>query len=293
MRPKVTIGIIAFNAEKIISSAIESVAMQDYDHRLMELILVDDGSKDNTLQVMKAYASKIDISTQVFSGEWRGIGYARNKVVENANGIYILWLDADEVIESDFVRKQTTLLELNPRAGIAKAQLRVWPDENMIQVLDGLPAIADLSFRDGRKPAKMPGTGGAIYRLAAIKQVGGFNEMLKGVGEDIEAAYRITQKGWSIVIGNAVYYEIRGGLTTWRAALARGVKRGRDSKALNRETTKVFSIYAMNPLASFVVSLRWAVLGYKATKRKVAFLLPVFYTAQMVAWLYGFGKKAE
>lgn len=288
MRPTVTIGVCARNAEKLLPSALESALAQDYPHEALEIVMVDDGSGDGTLNIMKAYAAKTDIEAHIFSGEWKGIGFARNVVLNNAHGKYIVWLDSDQTIEKSFVRKQVTLMEKYPKAGIALACLRIMPHEHAVLALDLIPDVVSYSRQDWVKPSKLPGTCGAMYRVAAARAVGGFDEEISGVGEDIDIARRIREAGWTIIQGNAVFYESHGSLTTWRSLWARYVHRGQCSRRLYSRRRIPISLYRMNPVSSFIVALTYIVAGYKLTKRKIVFLIPFHYPMKMLAWFYGF-----
>jgi glycosyltransferase involved in cell wall biosynthesis len=290
MKPKVTIGICARNCQSIIGSAIESVVKQDFPHQLMEIIFVDDGSEDGTLKIMQDYASKIDITSRIYSGEWRGLGKARNTIINNALGDYIIWVDADEILEKDFVRIQFDLIEKNPKAGIATAKVLILPRENLVLTLDLIPPVVEYSTINWEKSSKLPGTGGATYRVTAARQVGGFDEMIRGAGEDIDIARRIRQAGWSIIRGNAKFYEAHGQLATWKTLWKRYYNLGLQNRQVGRKTESLISIYRINPFASFVAGLIYAILGYKITKLKVAIIVPLHYTLKMTAWFYGFMK---
>lgn len=291
LKPKVTIGICGKNCADIIGLAVESAVQQDFPHKLMEIIFVDDGSEDNTLKVMRDYASKIDIATKIFSSGWNGLGKSRNTVINNAKGDYIIWLDHDETLEKGFVHKQVNLMEQNPKAGIVTAKLGILPRENLVLTLDLLPSVVEYSCQDWKKPSKLPGTGGATYRLKTAKEVGGFNENIKGNGEDIDMASRVKQAGWLILRGNAIFYERHGKMATWKNLLKRNFNQGIQSRRLYLKTNKFYSIYRMNPIASFVAGLNYTVFSYRITKQKVAFLLPFHFTLKMMAWFYGFTRK--
>ena len=283
-----TIGICARNSENIILEAINSVVQQDFDHKLIEIVFVDDGSRDNTLQIVKDAFLKIDFPATIFYGGWRGIGKARNTIVQNAKGDYIIWLDSDEVLEKDFVRRQTNLMELNPKAAIATAHMKFPAMKNRVLTLEHIPYIVENRFRDWKDPSKLPGTGGTTYRLKAIKEAGGFDENLQGSCEDIDAAYRMTQAGWSIIRGNSYFEESHEGLSTFGALWRRSLKRGETSRRVYDKNTAFFSVYRMNPLAGFVAGIRYGVIGYLLTKKKVSFLLPFFYAFKSTAWFLGF-----
>jgi glycosyltransferase involved in cell wall biosynthesis len=291
MKPKVTIGVCARNSEKTIQQAIDSAAAQDYDHKLMEMIFVDDGSTDLTLKMMQASISKVDFHVQIFTGEWRGIAKGRNTVVENAKGDYIIWLDSDEVLVKDFVRKQVQLMDLNPQAAIATGRMGIQPDMSLMLQLDLLPYISEYLTKDWRDPSKLPGTGATTFRLSAIKGVGGFNSTLSGACEDIEVAYRMTQAGWSVVRGDSCFYETHENMITIKELWKRSVRRGIHSRELHCKSPLFFSFYTMNPVASFVAGIRYSFLSFLVTKKKISFLLTFYFPFKMTAWYYGFTKR--
>ena len=212
-------------------------------------------------------------------------------MVENAEGDYIVWLDSDEIIEKDFVRKQVHLMDLNPSAGIVMGKLGILPNANILLILDHLPYIGAFSTRDCNSPSKLPGTGGTTYRRSAVKEVGGFNEEFQGACEDTEVAFRMTNAGWLVICGEGLFYESHGQMTTLSTSWKRSVKRGISSRKLYNKNNIFFSFYRINPFASFLVSFRYAVLGYLATKRKISFLLPFYYTFKNTAWFIGFTRS--
>lgn len=290
MKFKVTIGICGRNCQDIVEFALESVTMQDFSHELMEIVFVDDGSGDNTLKTVKEYLSRIDISSRVFSDKWQGLGKARNKIISNALGEYIIWVDSDEILTKDFVRKQVTIMEGNPKAGIVSGRLGILQDENLMLTLELIPGVVEYSLQDWKGPAKFPGTGGATYRVVAARQVGGFAEEISGIGEDIEIASRIRDAGWQILRGEGVFYEKHGKISNWVNQLRRIVNQGVQSRQLYRKTDRFYSLLKMNPFASSITGIRYAVKGYRVTRRKIVFLLPPHYSVKMLAWFYGFSK---
>jgi glycosyltransferase involved in cell wall biosynthesis len=290
MKPKVTIGICVKNGEETIASALESITAQSYPHQLIEILLVDDGSEDNTLKVVKQCLSTTDILSQVFSDSWRGLGKARNIVIREASGNYIIWVDADEILANDFVARQVDMIENNPKAGVVSGRLSILEHENVILALDLIPNVVEYSRQDWKSAAKLPGTGGTTYRVAAARQVGGFDEELSGLGEDIEIASRMREAGWQVIRGEGVFYEKHGNLTTWMNLLKRSVSQGVQSRRLYRKTDQFYSLLKMNPLASALAGVLYAVQGYKVTRRKVVLLLPPHFCIKMLAWFYGFCK---
>ena len=107
----ITFSIImpCYNLEAIVHRTIESVMKQTYKN--FELIIIDDGSTDNTLKVLKGY-EKQDNRIKVFSKENGGVFSARNFGITKASGEYIQFLDGDDLIESILLDKAINILNL-------------------------------------------------------------------------------------------------------------------------------------------------------------------------------------
>ena len=89
--PKVSVIIAAYNGEKYISDAIESVFNQTYEN--IEVIVIDDGSTDNTAERIKLYLSRVKYLYQ----DNAGVANARNSAIQNSQGEFIAFLDHDDI----------------------------------------------------------------------------------------------------------------------------------------------------------------------------------------------------
>lgn len=98
---KVSILVPAFNAAKWIGDTISSALGQTWPDK--EVIVVDDGSTDRTLEIARAFEGK---ALRVVSGEHRGAAAARNRALSLAGGDYIQWLDADDLLAPDKIALQ-------------------------------------------------------------------------------------------------------------------------------------------------------------------------------------------
>lgn len=107
----VTIGIPFYNAEKYLADAIKSVLGQSYP--LWELILVDDGSKDNSLKIAQKYAAKDNRIRVISDGTNKRLPYRLNQIILEARGEYIARMDADDVIAINRIEKQINFLVNN------------------------------------------------------------------------------------------------------------------------------------------------------------------------------------
>jgi len=107
MEPLVSILIPAYNAERWIADTIRSALAQTWPRR--EIIIVDDGSRDQTLQVAQQFASSKNVS--VVTQENQGASAARNKAFELCQGDYIQWLDADDLLSPAKIARQMEALD--------------------------------------------------------------------------------------------------------------------------------------------------------------------------------------
>lgn len=108
--PKISVIVPAYNAEKYISETIESVLGQTYQD--FELIILNDGSKDKTPEIVQQYASK-DQRIQLINKPNTGVSDTRNLGMSLAKGDYIALLDADDLFMADYLEKKLGFLEKN------------------------------------------------------------------------------------------------------------------------------------------------------------------------------------
>jgi glycosyltransferase involved in cell wall biosynthesis len=109
MKPLVSILIPAFNAQKWIADTIKSAVNQTWLRK--EIIVVDDGSRDQTLAVARKFASK---EVEVVTQSNQGAAAARNFAFSICQGDYVQWLDADDLLAPDKIAKQVEVLDRHP-----------------------------------------------------------------------------------------------------------------------------------------------------------------------------------
>lgn len=125
-KPTVSVIMPAYNVEKYISNAIESIINQTYKD--WELIIVDDGSSDNTLKVISEYSDK-DNRIRVFKIPHSGRGRARNICLQHCTGKYIAICDSDDICLPNRFEKQVKYLNENPEIGIVSSSKVICIDE--------------------------------------------------------------------------------------------------------------------------------------------------------------------
>ena len=97
---ELSVIIPAYNACKTIGRCLDSL-LQSIQQAPVEIICVDDGSKDNTWDILQTYSKRCDC-LRVFHKENGGVGSARNLGLSQANGDYIAWVDSDDYVTRDW-----------------------------------------------------------------------------------------------------------------------------------------------------------------------------------------------
>lgn len=135
MKPLISVVIAAYNIEQYLGKCIESVQCQTYSN--LEIIVVNDGSKDNVSKIAHGYASK-DERIKVVDKENGGLSDARNAGIDIAQGEYIVIVDGDDYIQRDMIEKMYDRI-ISENAQLCICGIRV-VDEND-KILDNVMTI--------------------------------------------------------------------------------------------------------------------------------------------------------
>jgi glycosyltransferase involved in cell wall biosynthesis len=165
---KVSILIPCYNAERWIAKCIESALAQTWVDK--EVIVVDDGSKDGSVEVIRSFGDRIRWET----GPNRGGNPTRNRLLELANGEWIQYLDADDYLLPDKVAAQVEFLKSCQDTDVLYGLVTKedWTDRGVNHVLQEIAEPRDpwvLLFR-----WYLPQTGGPLWRRSALMEVGGW-----------------------------------------------------------------------------------------------------------------------
>lgn len=125
-QPLVSIVVTCYNYEKYVGEAIESALRQTYKN--LEVIVIDDGSTDNSLEVINRFNSKL----RVISRKNKGIVYTRNEALRVAKGDFLCFLDADDYFDNDYIEKMLVVAQRH-NADIVYPNWRVFGDEEYIK----------------------------------------------------------------------------------------------------------------------------------------------------------------
>jgi glycosyltransferase involved in cell wall biosynthesis len=217
-KPLVSGIIIFLNGEKFIEEAIASVFAQTYEN--WELLLVDDGSTDNSTEIAKQYAQKYPEKVCYLEHENhqnRGMSATRNLGISNAKGEYIAFLDADDIWLPQKLEKQLETFHLQPEAAVVCGPTQwwfSWTGKPQDTVLDSMREVAPQSDTLYAPPtlltlllqneARTPATCGVLIRRMLFETTGGFEESFRGMYEDqaffakvyLKAKVFVTRECW-------------------------------------------------------------------------------------------------
>ena len=195
--PVVSVVTIFLNEERFLEEAIASVLTQTYDS--WELLLVDDGSTDESTEIARRYAAAYPDRIRYLDHDGhqnRGMSATRNLGFRHADGRYVALLDADDVWEPDKLAGQVALMEAYPQAGMVCSATRYWrswagvSEEYDVVVPVGAPAEALIQPQGLMKMLYPLGEGaapclcGMLLRRTVIEELGGFEEHFRGFYED-------------------------------------------------------------------------------------------------------------
>lgn len=103
MKEKISIIVSVYNTEKYIATCLDSLLHQTYSN--LEIILIDDGSSDNSLNILKEYQKKDSRILLLINDSNQGLAYSRNLGVQKVHGNYLSFIDSDDYVDLDFYEK--------------------------------------------------------------------------------------------------------------------------------------------------------------------------------------------
>jgi len=196
------------------------------------------------------------------------------------------------ILSKVFITKLIDFMEKNPKVGIVKGKQALIPGKNFLATLETYSRAVSrmVNYESEKACLKSLGTGGSIYRIEAIKQVGGFDENLKGYGEDYDIEIRVRKKGWVLSTTDVKFRDYERHELTWKKLWLRYFKRGYDQYSLMQKHKGAIDLFKMLPFITFIAGLFHSLKIYKITRNKIVFLLPLQYIFKTFAWYYGFVK---
>ncbi len=253
---KVSVVIPCFNQGKYLQETVNSVKSSTYKN--IEIIIVNDGSDDSyTISVLEAINEE---NIKIININNSGVCNARNIGISASSGEYILTLDGDDKISSDYIEKAVKVLDENPEIGIVYSKAKFFDADNKIVNLKKA-TVFNMLIQNRIFSA-------SFFRKSKFLEIGGFNSNLEIGCEDWDFWLSIIESG-------AKVYQIPEVLFFWRKS-----ENIRTKKALNphnylkirlniiKRHQKLYSKYALivYPILLFMVLKNFISYCFKMVK---------------------------
>lgn len=220
MKKNVLISVMmpAYNAEKYIEESIQSVLSQNCNN--FELVIYDDGSKDNTFNIVQRLSRKSDVIRLYRSKINRGVSYARNYILSKSAGYFIAPHDADDIMLPDRLKKHSNILVQHRDISVVFGSA-IMMDESMSRILG---FMGPYTSADGitknfiLKPKKLckgrtryswgVPNGSVMYRKYLAQTVRGYDESLVS-GEDLDFLFKLWMQKRKFYFTSGYHYIYR------------------------------------------------------------------------------------
>ncbi|TRX57940.1 glycosyltransferase family 2 protein [Thalassomonas sp. M1454] len=190
---KVSILMPVYNREAFVEYAIESVLKQTYLN--IELIIINDGSTDNTVEIIERYQANYPKLIKVIHQENQGQSIARNNGINNATGEYIAFLDSDDIYQPNIIETLLSLYKQNPEAAFVYSGYKeidisgeviksVYPNQESNDEIYSNLWLSQLNIWAGTM----------MTTTDNLKQIGGFSTSLRGA-ENHELRLNLSKLG--------------------------------------------------------------------------------------------------
>ncbi len=205
----VSIVVAVHDEENVVVDTVTNLLQLNYPKELYDITFIDDFSNDSTLALLRTYKDQIQVidrSTMASSRQLKGKPAAINENIDALKGELICILDADSVIEKDFLRRLVPKFK-NPNLGIVQARNIFYnKNKNIVTLLTALDIysmqhtiyipVSKLGF------GMFEGRAG-VFRKKIFKDIEGFDPALPG--EDFDFAYRVGLSGHQVQYEDSVF----------------------------------------------------------------------------------------
>ena len=250
--PKISVLMGAYNCGSTIGKSIESIQNQTFTD--WEMIICDDGSADNTAEVVKEYQKNDNRIIFISNDKNRGLSYTLNHCLEKASGEYCARMDGDDLCDETRFEKQAKFLDEHPEYGFVSTTMKRFDErgEYMVPEIGEGYSPTNKSFIKGSPFCHAP----AMLRKSTYDAVDGYrvDDRVLGV-EDYDMWFRIYAKGIKGYIIEEPLYSMFDGRD---AGARRTFKRRLNEAWVRKEGYKllkipfVYRIFVLKPINQYL-----------------------------------------
>ena len=277
MKSDVSVIIPNFNGEKYIANCLESILDQSfYDFGRMEIIVVDDCSSDDSVNIIKRYQEvKLEINP-VNSGFDKSV----NQGIKASSGTYCLLLNNDVVVDRDFVKYLYRHIDENPKVFSVSSKMVRYYERNKLDDTGDFYNIFGWAYKRGDgKPVEAykkwtsvfsTCAGAGIYRRSVLDEIGLFDETFFAYLEDVDISYR------GLIYGYQNHYEPQAICYHIGSATTADGQKYSPFKVKISARNNIYVAYKNMPTLQLLINSPFLLLG--------------FLIKYLIFWKRGYGK---
>ena len=205
MLPKVSVVLLTYNGSKFVKSCLQYIMHIDYPKNRMEVIVVDNNSTDNTIDIVKNFKNVRIIQLD----KNYGFAYGNNRGAAAAKGEYIAFISQDAQVTRNWLIELVKAIYDKPYIGAACSVSLYFDNKKRINSAGGFwsilgisGSIGDIPYTEGNIPkyAFFPSGVSLIMKKSVFKKIGGFDADYFLYVEDTDLGWRIWDAGYKVVV---------------------------------------------------------------------------------------------
>ncbi len=194
--PRVSIVVASYNGGRTLDECLRSLMRLSYPD--YEVIVIDDGSTDNTSQIVTRY------NVRSIRTENRGLSAARNLGIESSTGEIVAFIDSDAYADPDWLFYLVTSLAEQEASGVGGPNLSPLDDGFVAACVDFAPGNPTHVLLDDERAEHVPGCNMA-FRKDALARIGGFDHTHRAAGDDVDVCWKLLVRDETIAFSPGAF----------------------------------------------------------------------------------------
>ncbi len=187
--PRISVVVCSYNGASTIRDTLEGLFHLEYPE--YEVIVVDDGSTDETAEIVREY------SFRLISTENRGLSNARNTGLQLAQGEIVAYIDDDAYPDPQWLTYLADTFLQTDHAGVGGPNIAPPGDGSIADCVANAPGGPVHVLLSDREAEHIPGCNMA-FRKSTLQSIGGFDPQYRSAGDDVDVCWRLQQRGWTL-----------------------------------------------------------------------------------------------
>lgn len=225
---RIAIAIISYNSSAKLEDCFNSLKSQNYPWELVDLILVDNNSSDNSIALAETSFASVRI---IKNSDNKGFAGANNQAYELAKSLkvdYLVLLNDDTVVAPDWLDHLIDTAEQDDRIGAVQSKLMLWPEKHLINSFGNAFTFLGFGYcnhyrqadRSETVPFEVPYASGAAVaiKMSALEKIGLFSDDFFMYHEDADLGWRLRLAGYKILLDpkSVVYHKYNFGKASYK-----------------------------------------------------------------------------